>query len=173
MPPDTLGEFLTWLSTAGGFTAFMTLGLEHLWPNWDEYPKERKQFIALTVAILLGVVSAAFTTWFPNGIWPNAESLYRVVFNAVTIVVGSQFLHMVIKPKPDNVITVTSSTTTSGSSGSVSMPSVWVSPDKPTGDGVVTSSSTTTLTTTASDGTVVATETPITLTATGPIEDTP
>ena len=90
--PTSFGAFLTWLATAGAFSLFMSLILERV-PNWAEWNSDLKSFISVAVAIGLALISHALVRWLPAGVVAELEPWYAVVFNAVTIWLGSQWAH--------------------------------------------------------------------------------
>lgn len=93
--PESLSAFLAWLPTMGAFMLVMTLGLERV-PNWENWNSDLKSLIAAIVAVALGFLGKALTTWIPAGIVPSAAEVYTVLFNAMVIFAGSTYAHFKI-----------------------------------------------------------------------------
>lgn len=100
--PENLGEFFTWLGTAGAFATIMALVLERV-PNWDNLSSEAKSIVSLVVAALLGMASYALVRWVPAGVVEGLEPYYQVILSAVAVWLGSQYAHWGINQREDRL----------------------------------------------------------------------
>lgn len=101
--PTSLGEFFTWLGTAGAFATIMALVLERI-PGWnDKLSSEVKSLLSLVVAALLGMASYALVRWVPAGVVAELEPYYQVILTAVTIWLGSQYAHWAVNQREDRL----------------------------------------------------------------------
>ncbi len=87
-----VGAALTWIGTAAGFAWFMANILEKI-PGWDVANTNLKLAVSLASAILLGLASAALTTWVPSGVRPDLTDVVKVLAGALAIWYGSQIIH--------------------------------------------------------------------------------
>lgn len=90
--PQTLGEFATWLATAGAFGFMMSLIVEWV-PGWEKWGATPKFFITLALAVGLGLGSYGLINWVPAGIKEGLEPFYQLIVSAITIWAASQGTH--------------------------------------------------------------------------------
>jgi hypothetical protein len=93
--PQTLGQFATWLATAGAFGFVMSLVVEWF-PGWEKVGATPKFFITLGIAVGLGLLSFGLINWVPAGVKEGLEPYYQLLVSAITIWAASQGTHYLI-----------------------------------------------------------------------------
>lgn len=123
--PENLGEFFTWIGSAGCFALVMSLVLERL-PNWENLNSDLKTLLSAIVAILLGLLSAALVKWVPAGVQADLEPWFERIMAALIIWAGSQYFHWKFDVAPTTkTISVTATSGTGSAAVSLDKTYTW------------------------------------------------
>ncbi len=99
MPPQDLGEFLTWI----GSNAAIGMVISWIMANWawfQDRPSGQKTLILYGVAVTMGVVSRLAVTYVPAGVCTSLQPYYTVLLTSAVIVGGQQLWYAKVeKPK--------------------------------------------------------------------------
>ncbi len=99
MPPQDLGEFMTWI----GSNAAIGMVISWIMSNWawfQDRPSGQKTLILYGVAVAMGVISRLAVSYVPAGVCEALQPYYTVLLTSVVIVGGQQLWYAKVeRPK--------------------------------------------------------------------------
>lgn len=105
MPPQQLGEFLTWIGSNAAIGAVISWIMAN-WGWFQERTSGQKTLILYAVAVVMGVASKLAVTYVPAGIVDQLQPYYAVLLTSAIIVGGQQLWYAKVE-KPKQVKAVT------------------------------------------------------------------
>ncbi len=99
MPPQDLGEFLTWI----GSNAAIGMVISWIMSNWawfQDRPSGHKTLILYGVAVTMGMFSRLAVSYVPAGVTESLQPYYTVLLTSAVIVGGQQLWYAKVeRPK--------------------------------------------------------------------------
>lgn len=92
MPPQELGQFLTWI----GSNAAIGMVISWIMANWAWFQGRtagEKTAILYGVAVVMGVVSRLAVTYVPAGVVEQLQPYYTILLTSAVIVGGQQIFY--------------------------------------------------------------------------------
>ncbi len=93
--PSTLGEFFTFIGSAGAIGFVLSIVVEN-WGFFQTRNKQGKITILILIALLMGLSSYSLVRYVPAGVIEQAQPLYQVIVATLSILIASQVWHKTV-----------------------------------------------------------------------------
>lgn len=92
MPTMTITEFLVWLGSSAGATAFLSFVAERL-PAFQDLSSTAKGYWMLGGSVAIALIAWAVLTYLPPEILAQLAPVFQIVYGAVASWIANQFAH--------------------------------------------------------------------------------
>jgi hypothetical protein len=108
--PSTLGEFFTFIGSAGAIGFVLSFVAEN-WGFFQSRNKQGKVAILMFIALLMGLGSYSLVRFVPAGVVEQAQPIYQVIIATLSILLASQVWHKTVNQQVIDVTATTVSNT--------------------------------------------------------------